>query len=145
MPRASWKGFLRLSLVSCPVYLMPATTKTKSIRLNQVWMPRTERDEPDHDEDDDDQSVLRPSARGIEPPPPGGQSLRTEGLTGGSPPASRPIQRDPRERVPVGWSPSSTLASSNLARVCWPKALEEICADHLDRPIVTLAWVGNLR
>src|SRR5438045_125035 len=40
MPRASWKGFLRLSLVSCPVYLSPATTRTKSIRLNQVWVPR---------------------------------------------------------------------------------------------------------
>src|SRR5260221_8657089 len=24
MPRATWRGFLRLSLVSCPVYLMPA-------------------------------------------------------------------------------------------------------------------------
>jgi DNA end-binding protein Ku len=41
MPRASWKGFLRLSLVSCPVYLSPATTRTKSIRLNQVWVPRS--------------------------------------------------------------------------------------------------------
>ena len=33
MPRASWRGFLRLSLVSCPVYLSPATTRMKSIRL----------------------------------------------------------------------------------------------------------------
>ncbi len=41
MPRASWKGFVRLSLVSCPVYLSPATSRTKSIRLNQVWVPRT--------------------------------------------------------------------------------------------------------
>ena len=40
MPRASWKGFLRLSLVSCPVYLSPATTRTKPIRLHQVWVPR---------------------------------------------------------------------------------------------------------
>jgi DNA end-binding protein Ku len=39
MPRASWRGFLRLSLVSCPVYLSPATTRTKSIRLHQVWRP----------------------------------------------------------------------------------------------------------
>lgn len=39
MPRAGWKGFLRLSLVSCPVYLSPATTRTKSIRLHQVWVP----------------------------------------------------------------------------------------------------------
>jgi non-homologous end joining protein Ku len=27
MPRASWRGFLRLSLVSCPIYLSPATTR----------------------------------------------------------------------------------------------------------------------
>src|SRR5690348_17325959 len=40
MPRASWKGFLRLSLVSCPVYLSPASTRTKSIRLHQVWQPK---------------------------------------------------------------------------------------------------------
>jgi DNA end-binding protein Ku len=40
MPRASWKGFLRLSLVSCPIYLSPASTRTKSIRLHQVWQPR---------------------------------------------------------------------------------------------------------
>jgi non-homologous end joining protein Ku len=37
MPRASWRGFLRLSLVSCPIYLSPATTRVKSIRLHQVW------------------------------------------------------------------------------------------------------------
>jgi DNA end-binding protein Ku len=36
MPRATWNGHLRLSLVSCPVYLAPATTETKRIRLNQV-------------------------------------------------------------------------------------------------------------
>ena len=39
MPRASWRGFLRLSLVTCPVYLSPATTGTKPIRLRQVWQP----------------------------------------------------------------------------------------------------------
>ena len=39
MPRASWRGFLRLSLVTCPVYLSPATTRTKPIRLHQVWQP----------------------------------------------------------------------------------------------------------
>ena len=43
MPRASWKGFLRLSLVSCPIYLSPATTRTKSIRLHQVWQPKSTR------------------------------------------------------------------------------------------------------
>ena len=39
MPRASWRGFLRLSLVSCPIYLSPATTRTKPTRLHQVWQP----------------------------------------------------------------------------------------------------------
>jgi DNA end-binding protein Ku len=36
MPRASWTGFLRLSLVSCPVYLSPATSEAKRIRLHQL-------------------------------------------------------------------------------------------------------------
>jgi hypothetical protein len=46
MPRASWRGFLRLSLVSCPVYLSPATTRTKPVRLHQVWQPaRVDEDE----------------------------------------------------------------------------------------------------
>jgi len=34
MPRASWRDFLRLSLVSCPTYLSPATTRRKSVRLH---------------------------------------------------------------------------------------------------------------
>src|SRR5205814_8003021 len=33
------RGFLRLSLVSCPIYLSPATSRTKPIRLRQVWRP----------------------------------------------------------------------------------------------------------
>jgi hypothetical protein len=37
MPRASWRGYLRLSLVSCPIYLSPATARTKPIRLHQLW------------------------------------------------------------------------------------------------------------
>src|SRR5205823_9686641 len=37
MPRASWRGYLGLSLVSCPIYLSPATARTKLIRLHQVW------------------------------------------------------------------------------------------------------------
>src|SRR5437667_438976 len=36
MPRASWNGFLRLSLVACPVYLVPATTEAKRVRFNQL-------------------------------------------------------------------------------------------------------------
>src|SRR5262252_1506806 len=56
MPRASWNGFLRLSLVSCPIYLSPATTRTKSIRLHQVWRPAAanepDADLPDRDRDE---------------------------------------------------------------------------------------------
>jgi DNA end-binding protein Ku len=48
MPRASWRGFLRLSRVSCPIYLSPATTRTKSIRLHQVWRP-LESEQPEDD------------------------------------------------------------------------------------------------
>ena len=48
MPRASWRGFLRLSLVFCPIYLSPAATRTKPIRLHQVWQPAP----ADMDEDD---------------------------------------------------------------------------------------------
>jgi len=55
MPRASWSGFLRLSLVSCPIYLSPATTRTKSIRLHQVWRRaaanETDADEPERDQE----------------------------------------------------------------------------------------------
>src|SRR6185369_6264189 len=58
MPRASWKGFLRLSLVSCPVYLSPATTRTKSIRLNQVWVPRARPAEPVEAEEDDETTEI---------------------------------------------------------------------------------------
>jgi DNA end-binding protein Ku len=55
MPRASWKGFLRLSLVSCPIYLSPATTRTKSIRLHQVWQPKTARSAPVEDDEEERQ------------------------------------------------------------------------------------------
>jgi DNA end-binding protein Ku len=61
MPRASWRGFLRLSLVSCPIYLSPASTRTKSIRLNQVWQPRT-RPAPVEDDEEDEQAY-RPALR----------------------------------------------------------------------------------
>ena len=40
MPRASWRGFLRLSLVSCPIYLSPATTRTTPIRLHHSGRSR---------------------------------------------------------------------------------------------------------
>jgi DNA end-binding protein Ku len=35
-PRASWKGYLKLSLVSCAVALYPAQTSTERISFNQL-------------------------------------------------------------------------------------------------------------
>ena len=63
MPRASWRGVLRLFLVSCPVYLSPATSRTKAIRLRQVWRP-----EPRDQEDQSPEPA--PRREGAEPPIP---------------------------------------------------------------------------
>src|ERR1700744_5564542 len=35
-PRANWKGFLRLSLVPCPIALFPATSESEKISFNQI-------------------------------------------------------------------------------------------------------------
>src|ERR1700757_832339 len=35
-PRANWKGFLRLSLVTCPAALFPATSEIEKISFNQI-------------------------------------------------------------------------------------------------------------
>ncbi|MCS3931948.1 Ku protein [Bradyrhizobium elkanii] len=35
-PRSNWKGFLRLSLVTCPVALYPATSESEKINFNQL-------------------------------------------------------------------------------------------------------------
>src|SRR4030088_2728208 len=35
-PRPNWKGFLRLSLVTCPVALYPATSDTEKVSFNQI-------------------------------------------------------------------------------------------------------------
>src|ERR1700684_167944 len=35
-PRANWKGFLRLSLVTCPVALYPATSDTEKVSFKQI-------------------------------------------------------------------------------------------------------------
>lgn len=36
MPHAYWSGFLRLSLVSCPIYISPATSERERITLHQI-------------------------------------------------------------------------------------------------------------
>jgi DNA end-binding protein Ku len=35
-PRANWKGFLRLSLVTCPIALFPATSDSEKVSFNQI-------------------------------------------------------------------------------------------------------------
>jgi len=35
-PRASWKGYIKLSLVSCPVRLYPAVSGSEKVRFNQL-------------------------------------------------------------------------------------------------------------
>jgi DNA end-binding protein Ku len=35
-PRAYWKGYLRLSLVSCPIQLFPATGESEKVSFNQI-------------------------------------------------------------------------------------------------------------
>jgi DNA end-binding protein Ku len=35
-PRANWKGYLRLSLVSCPILLYPATSESEKVHFNQI-------------------------------------------------------------------------------------------------------------
>jgi DNA end-binding protein Ku len=35
-PRANWRGFLRLSLLTCPVALYPATSESEKISFNQL-------------------------------------------------------------------------------------------------------------
>jgi len=71
MPRASWRGHLRLSLVSCPIYLSPATARTKPIRLHQVWQARAAHDageQPDQDRGRDvtDLHASRPHSDEVE-------------------------------------------------------------------------------
>src|ERR1700745_3047057 len=35
-PRAQWKGYLKLSLVSCPIALFPATSEREKISFHQL-------------------------------------------------------------------------------------------------------------
>src|SRR6202166_2748699 len=35
-PRAYWRGYLKLSLVSCPIALFPATSEREKVSFNQI-------------------------------------------------------------------------------------------------------------
>src|SRR4051812_11631300 len=93
MPRASWRGFLRLSLVSCPIYLSPATTRTKPIRLHQVWQPAPV------EVDEDDLPGRGGEQQGSERSVP---RLRTDGAAadGEQSPAATRITLRPHDRGP---------------------------------------------
>jgi hypothetical protein len=36
MPRVYWKGYLRLSLVTCPIELFPATSQAEKTHFHQI-------------------------------------------------------------------------------------------------------------
>ena len=88
MPWASWRGVLRLSLVSCPIYFSPASTRTRSIRLNQVWLPRTTRPGPVEDEEKEEQPY-RPAAQSFS------QDVRADALA--QPPSPTRVALHPHD------------------------------------------------
>ena len=88
MPWANWRGVLRLSLVSCPIYFSPASTRTRSIRLNQVWLPRTTRPAPVEDEEKEEQPY-RPAAQSFS------QDVRADALA--QPPSPTRVALHPHD------------------------------------------------
>jgi DNA end-binding protein Ku len=65
-PRANWKGFLRLSLVTCPIALFPATSESEKISFNQINKQTGNRIrylKVDADTGDEVASCLRTSSR----------------------------------------------------------------------------------
>ena len=104
MPRASWKGFLRLSLVSCPVYLAPATRRAKAVRLHQVWVPHAARHPaPAEAEDEIEETAVAPpptrSARGN---PAAGDDMDFAEPPAATRIALRPHDRDTGEEIDRG-------------------------------------------
>jgi DNA end-binding protein Ku len=98
MPRASWKGFLRLSLVSCPVYLSPATTRTKSIRLHQVWVPGARPSVPT-EANDEDEAPPRTAGRSSRGEPDTEEDQWEEPAEPATRIALQPVARDTGEAV----------------------------------------------
>ena len=81
MPRASWRGYLRLSLVSCPIYLSPATARTKPIRLHQVWRGAPEEGGGELEDQVGGQNVSERPASGLNPGYVEGQAERIRPAT----------------------------------------------------------------
>jgi len=111
MPRASWRGHLRLSLVSCPIYLSPAAARTKPIRLHQVWQanPAGEEGElPTQTRKADGKVLLTIGVPGNPPPLHGDQETE-----------AKPMQFPDASGVPVHMLPArdaSAFCSSRASR-----------------------------
>ena len=63
-PRANWKGFLKLSLVTCPIALFPATSDADKISFNQINRTtgnriRYQRVDAETGEDVDNQDIIK--------------------------------------------------------------------------------------
>jgi DNA end-binding protein Ku len=100
MPRATWKGFLRLSLVSCPISLIPAATKAKSIRLHQVRVPRSRSEaEPEFEDTGDERPLPRRADRRLEPMFRRPASSEPEEVSPATRIALRPVDRDSGETI----------------------------------------------
>ena len=68
-PRAYWKGFLRLSLVSCPIQLFPATSEREKVSFNQINAETGNRIRyrkvDEHSGEDVEQQNIRPRSIGV--------------------------------------------------------------------------------
>jgi DNA end-binding protein Ku len=108
MPRASWKGFLRLSLVSCPVYLLPASSRAKAIRLHQVWVPGRAPDPAPQLDSEDERPAPRTDSFA------GGQS--SEARRGSTfPTAYEDRQPASRDRVPLADQSEYDASATRIA------------------------------
>ena len=117
-PRANWKGFLRLSPVTCPVALFPATSDSEKISFNQInrktghriRYPKVDADTRDEVEPDDivkgykiDTDTYITSSR---------KSLRK----------SRSTRRKPSRSTSSSTGPTSISATSFVPTISCPKA-----------------------
>jgi Ku protein len=117
-PRANWKGFLRLSLVTCPVALFPATSDSEKISFNQINRKtghrirylKVDADTGDEVEPDDivkgykiDTDTYITSSR---------KSLRK----------SRSTRREPSRSTSSSTGPASISATSFVPTISCPKA-----------------------
>ena len=89
-PRANWKGFLRLSLVTCPVALYPATSDTEKVSFNQINRKTGHRIKYlKVDAETGDEVTSEDIVKGYKTPTPISRSPRTSSTTSRSTPPTR--------------------------------------------------------